>query len=159
MKRIEKQFTDMLQKSPSETKAIFILTAANSPDAIDVLPTCLNDLGLLKCGLDVHCNDEIREKARCYVKDRKQRIKLGNTQTVAVKTAPGSGHISSPLHRRKALFQCFSILNVFKMFIPSRKNSVTVFPASSAPFLSSAVNAVVFPAFLGLPLRIMIFCS
>lgn len=40
MKRIEKQFTDMLQKSPSETKAIFILTAANSPDAIDVLPTC-----------------------------------------------------------------------------------------------------------------------
>lgn len=154
MKRIEKQFTDMLQKSPSETKAIFILTAANSPDAIDVLPTCLNDLGLLKCGLDVHCNDEIREKARCYVKDRMQRIKLGNTQT-----APGSGHISSPLHRRKALFQCFSILNVFKMFIPSRKNSVAVFPASSAPFLSSAVNAVVFPAFLGLPLRIMIFCS
>lgn len=38
--RIEKLFTDMLPKSPSETKAIFIPTAANSPDAIDVLPKC-----------------------------------------------------------------------------------------------------------------------
>lgn len=161
--RIEEQFTDMLPKSPSETKAIFIPTAANSPDAIDVLPKCLNDLvkcginrdnifvydlhnvlendiinnydviylcggspdyllkrinenkfrnqllefislgkivigvsagsmifandipnnlGLLKCGLDVHCNDEIREKAGRYVKDRKERIKLGNTQAI-----------------------------------------------------------------------------
>ena len=37
-KRIEKLFMDMLQKSPSEIKAIFIPTAANSPDAIGVLP-------------------------------------------------------------------------------------------------------------------------
>lgn len=161
--RIEKLFTDMLPKSPSETKAIFIPTAANSPDAIDVLPKCLNDLvkcsierdnifvydlhdtiesniinsydviylcggspdyllkrinentfrkqllefislgkivigvsagsmifandmpnnlGLLKCGLDVHCNDEIREKTGRYVKQRLERIKLGNTQAV-----------------------------------------------------------------------------
>ncbi len=103
MKRIEKQFTDMLQKSPPETKAIFILTAANSPDAIDVLPTCLNDLGLLICGLDVHCNDEIREKARCYVKDRKQRIKLGNTQTAAVKTAICSANEGLPAIRVPAI--------------------------------------------------------
>lgn len=162
-KKIEKLFTDMLQKSPSEIKAIFIPTAANSPDAIDVLPKCLNDLlkcginrdnifvydlhdaiesniinrydviylcggnsdyllrrinenkfrkqllefislgkivigvsagsmifandmpnnlGLLKCGLDVHCNDEIREKAGHYVKDRQERIRLGNTQAI-----------------------------------------------------------------------------
>lgn len=47
--RIEKLFTDMLPKSPSETKAIFIPTAANSPDAIDVLSKCLNDL--VKCGI------------------------------------------------------------------------------------------------------------
>lgn len=162
-KRIEKLFMDMLQKSPSEIKAIFIPTAANSPDAIGVLPKCLNDLlkcgikrenifvydlhdavegniintydvvylcggspdyllrrinesnfrkqlldfialgkivigvsagsmifandmpnnlGLLKCGLDVHCDDEIREKAGHYAKDRQERIKLGNTQAV-----------------------------------------------------------------------------
>ncbi len=162
-KRIEKLFTDMLQKSPSEIKAIFIPTAANAPDAIDVLPKCLNDLlkcrikrenifvydlydeiedemirsydviylcggspdyllrrineknfrkqlldfialgkivigvsagsmifandmpnnlGLLKCGLDVHCNDEIREKTGHYAKDRQERIKLGNTQAI-----------------------------------------------------------------------------
>lgn len=48
--RIEKLFTDMLPKSPSETKAIFIPTAANSPDAIDVLPKCLNDL--VKCSIE-----------------------------------------------------------------------------------------------------------
>ncbi len=41
-----------------------------------------NNLGLLKCGLDVHCNDEIREKAGRYVKQRLERIKLGNTQAV-----------------------------------------------------------------------------
>lgn len=162
-KRIEKSFTDMLQKSPSEIKAIFIPTAANSPDAIGVLPKCLDDLlkcgikrenifvydlhdeienhiinsydiiylcggnpdyllrrinennfrkqllefislgkivigvsagsmifandmpnnlGLLKCGLDVHCSDEIREKTGRYVKDRQERIKLGNTQAI-----------------------------------------------------------------------------
>ena len=41
-------FLRMLPKPPEEAKAIFIPTAANSPDAIDVLPKCLNDL--LKCG-------------------------------------------------------------------------------------------------------------
>lgn len=48
-KTIEKAFIDMLPKSPSEIKAMFIPTAANSPDAIDVLPKCLNDL--IKCGI------------------------------------------------------------------------------------------------------------
>lgn len=163
-KRIEKSFMDMLQKTTSEIKAIFIPTAATSPDAIDVLPKCLNDLlkcgikrenifvydlhdeienniinsydviylcggssdyllkrineknfrkqllefislgkivigvsagsmifandmpnnlGLLKCGLDVHCNDEIREKTGRYAKNRQERIKLGNTQAIS----------------------------------------------------------------------------
>ena len=163
-KRIEKSFMDMLQKPPSEIKAIFIPTAANSPDAIEVLPKCLNDLlkcgikcenifvydlhdeiennminsydviylcggspdyllrrinesnfrkqllefislgkivigvsagsmifandmpnnlGLLECGLDVHCNDEIREKTGRYAKNRQERIKLGNTQAIS----------------------------------------------------------------------------
>ena len=162
-KRIEKAFMDMLPHSPSEIKAIFIPTAAISPDAIDVLPKCLHDLlkcgikrenifvydlydaltdetinsydviylcggdpgyllrrinkkfreqllhfialgktvigvsagsiifandmpdhlGLLKCGLDVHCNDEIREKPGRYSKDRQERIKLGNTQAIS----------------------------------------------------------------------------
>ena len=38
-----------------------------------------------------------------------------------------------------------------------RKNSVTVFPASLAPFANSEVNAAVFPVFRGLPFKIMIF--
>ena len=163
-KRIEKAFMDMLQRPISEIKAIFIPTAANSPDAIEVLPKGLNDLlkcgikrenifvydlhdeienniinsydviylcggnpdyllkrinektfrkqlldfislgkivigvsagsmifannmpnnlGLLKCGLDVHCNDEIREKTGLYAKNRQERIKLGNTQAIS----------------------------------------------------------------------------
>lgn len=44
---IEKEFKKMLQKAPSEIRAMFIPVAANSPDAIDVLPKCLNDL--VKC--------------------------------------------------------------------------------------------------------------
>lgn len=41
-------FLRMLPRPPEEAKAVFIPTAANSPDAIEVLPKCLNDL--LKCG-------------------------------------------------------------------------------------------------------------
>lgn len=48
-KKIETVFLDMLPKAPSEIRAVFIPTAANSPDAIEVLPKCLNDL--LRCGI------------------------------------------------------------------------------------------------------------
>lgn len=48
-KKIEETFLKMLPKSPDKCKAIFIPTAANSPDAIAVLPKCLEDL--LKCGI------------------------------------------------------------------------------------------------------------
>ena len=162
-KIIEKAFMDMLPKSPSEIKAMFIPTAANSPDAVEVLPKCLNDLlkcgirrenifvydlhdeiednissmydviylcggspayllkrineknfrkqllgfisadgivvgvsagsmifangmpdnlGLLQCGLNVHCGDEIREKAGRYDRNRVVSINLGNTQAI-----------------------------------------------------------------------------
>ena len=37
-KAIEKSFMDLLPNSPSEIKAMFIPTAANSPDDIEVLP-------------------------------------------------------------------------------------------------------------------------
>ena len=46
---IEQAFQKMLNKEPSQIKAMFIPTAAISPDAIEVLPKCLNDL--LKCGI------------------------------------------------------------------------------------------------------------
>ena len=163
---IEKVFKDMLFKASSEIKAMFIPIAANSPDAIDVLPKCLNDLlkcdikrenifvydlhdtiedrlndkydviylcggspeyllrrineqgfnhkledfinyggivigvsagsmifannmednlGLLKCALDVHCSDENCDKPGEYKKYRQERIKLGNTQAIIVK--------------------------------------------------------------------------
>ena len=42
-------FLSMLPKPPEKVRAIFIPTAANTPDAIEVLPKCLNDL--LKCGV------------------------------------------------------------------------------------------------------------
>lgn len=46
---IKRAFINMLAKAPSDIKAMFIPTAANSPDAIEVLPKCLNDL--LKCDI------------------------------------------------------------------------------------------------------------
>lgn len=160
---IEKKFMEMLPKNPAEIKAMFIPTAANYPDAIEVLPKCLEDLlkigikrenitvndlhyategnlresvdviylcggspayllqrinengfrndllefieaggvvlgvsagsivfadnlpdnlGLLKCPLDVHCSIETREKAGSYSWDRKERIRLGDLQAI-----------------------------------------------------------------------------
>ncbi len=46
---IERAFLRMLTKEPTQVKAMFIPTAAISPDAVEVLPKCLNDL--LKCGI------------------------------------------------------------------------------------------------------------
>lgn len=161
--QIENTFKNMFNKPLADVKAVFIPTAANSPDAIEVLPKCLNDLlkvgitkenifvydlydeldsdiyntcdviylcggnpdyllrrinergfnskllefinnegivvgvsagsivfannihnnlGLLKCSLDVHCDDDNCEKAGSYPKDRRERIKLGNSQAI-----------------------------------------------------------------------------
>ena len=161
--KIEETFLGMLPKAPAECRAIFIPTAANSPDAVDVLPKCLEDLlkcgiirdnifvydlydeiegdickeydiiylcggspsyllrrinergfqekldafikaggvvlgvsagsmifaanmpdnlGLLQCALDVHCSEDMREKPGSYPRDRKERIKLGNSQAI-----------------------------------------------------------------------------
>lgn len=41
---IKKKFLSYLPKKPDMIKALFIPTAANSADAIDVLPKCMNDL-------------------------------------------------------------------------------------------------------------------
>lgn len=160
---IEKTFLEMLPKPAAQIRAMFIPTAADSPDAIEVLPKCLNDLlkcgirrenifvydlhdeiteelrgnydviylcggnpayllrrlneqgfgeklveyirdggvvigvsagsmifandmpgnlGVLKCGLDVHCGDEVCDKAGRYPKDRTDRIRLGNRQAI-----------------------------------------------------------------------------
>ena len=162
-KVIEQEFLKMLYKAPSQIKAIFIPTAAISPDAIEVLPKCLNDLlkcgivrenifvydlhdtvdadlfevydviylcggdptyllrrirehgfdkelktfierggvvvgvsagsvifaddmpnnlGLLKCALDVHCDKDTCEKAGKYSLNRMERIRLGNEQAI-----------------------------------------------------------------------------
>lgn len=162
-KRIENALKNMFVKPLSEVKAIFVPTAANSPDAIEVLPKCLNDLlkigikresifvydlydeldkrdcesydliylcggdpdyllrrinergfnsiisefiarnaavvgvsagsiifagnmpdnlGLLKCDLDVHCDDNKCEAPGYYTKDRCERIRLGNRQAI-----------------------------------------------------------------------------
>ena len=65
--QIKEHFLRMLGKESAETKALFILTAANNADAIEVLPKCMNDL--LKCGIpkdnisvfDLHRNMPIDE--------------------------------------------------------------------------------------------------
>ena len=65
--KIRKHFLQMLDKDPSDTKALFIPTAAIDADAIAVLPKCMNDL--LKCGIpkdkiqvfDLHRNMQIEE--------------------------------------------------------------------------------------------------
>ena len=46
---ITDEFLSMLPVRPAEARALFITAAANNPDAIEVLPKCLNDL--LKCGV------------------------------------------------------------------------------------------------------------
>ena len=66
-KRILEIFQGLLDKPPSESKALFIPTAANFPGAISVLPKCMNDL--LKAGIpsqnitvfDLHRNMETGE--------------------------------------------------------------------------------------------------
>lgn len=158
-------FLAMLPHPPASTRALFIPTAANDPDAIEVLPKCLNDLlkcgipreniavydlydamgsavsamydviylcggssayllrrirergfekeladliarggvilgvsagsrifsnalpgnlGLLLCGLDVHCGDQTRTPAGTYPKNRQEKIRLGNRQAILV---------------------------------------------------------------------------
>lgn len=163
--KIEQVFLKMLNKEPAQIKAMFIPTAAISPDAIEVLPKCLNDLlkcgivrenifvydlhddvdndlseaydvvylcggdpnyllrricergfdkklklfikhggvvvgvsagsmifaddmpnnlGLLRCALDVHCRENICEKAGQYSLNRVERIRLGNKQAIII---------------------------------------------------------------------------
>lgn len=80
LKRInEKTFRKQLLDFISLGK-IVIGVSAGSMILANNMP---NNLGLLKCGLDVHCNDEIREKTGCYAKNRQERIKLGNTQAIS----------------------------------------------------------------------------
>lgn len=48
-KRIEEEFMELIDKEARDIKALFITTAAVEPDAIMVLPKCLEDL--LNCGI------------------------------------------------------------------------------------------------------------
>lgn len=68
--RILNIFHGLFDKKPIEIKALFIPTAANFPDAVAVLPKCMNDL--LKAGIpsenisvfDLHRNMEIGELSK-----------------------------------------------------------------------------------------------
>lgn len=46
---IRNKFIELINKDPKDIKALFITTAAIEPDAILMLPKCLNDL--LNCGI------------------------------------------------------------------------------------------------------------
>ena len=64
---IKERFLTVLDKPPSETRALFIPTAAIDADAIAILPKCMDDL--LKCGIpkenirvfDLHRNMPLKE--------------------------------------------------------------------------------------------------
>ena len=73
---IQQAFVEMINKPMSQVRALFIPTAANSPDAIEVLPKCLEDL--LRCGVlrenicvyDLHdklSSDQINEMDVIYL--------------------------------------------------------------------------------------------
>ena len=160
---IKRAFLEMLGKESPQIRAMFIPTAAIHPDAIEVLPKCLNDLlkcgivrenitvydlhdavdvdlseaydviyicggdpdyllrrvreggfdqkleafirrggvvvgvsagsmifaddmpdnlGLLKCALDVHCGKDVCDKPGRYSLHRRERIRLGNEQAI-----------------------------------------------------------------------------
>lgn len=54
---IQNKFLELVEKDPSEIKALFVTTAAIEPDAIMVLPKCLNDFlsaGILKENITVY---------------------------------------------------------------------------------------------------------
>jgi peptidase E len=74
-KRIEEAFHTLFDKEPKARKALFIPTAAIDPDAIAVLPKCINDLlntGILPENItvfDLHRNmpiDELRQYDLVY---------------------------------------------------------------------------------------------
>lgn len=50
-KVIEKEFMELVEKEACDIKALFVTTAAIEPDAIMVLPKCLEDL--LHCGISM----------------------------------------------------------------------------------------------------------
>lgn len=50
-KVIENKFIELVNKRPCDIKALFVTTAAIEPDAIMVLPKCLEDL--LNCGIPI----------------------------------------------------------------------------------------------------------
>lgn len=65
--RILEALEELLEKNSSEIKALFVPTAAISPEAVAVLPKCMNDLlkvGILSeniCVFDLHRNMEYSE--------------------------------------------------------------------------------------------------
>ena len=76
-------------------------------------------------------------------------------ESVLIMAAEGCG-FEETLYWYEHLEEHLGWKSIGKVLCGGVMAKVTVFPASSAPFLNSAVNAVVFPVFLGLPLRIII---
>lgn len=48
-KNVENKFIELLDKNVDDTKVLFIITAANDPDSIRILSSCLDDL--TNCGI------------------------------------------------------------------------------------------------------------
>ena len=69
-KAIEKIFLELVRRKPEEIKALFIPTAAVFPDAIAVLPKCMDDLlnaGVLPKNItvfDLHCGMSYEELSK-----------------------------------------------------------------------------------------------
>lgn len=79
LRRVRERGFDKKLESFIKQGGIVVGVSAGSMIFADDMP---NNLGLLKCALDVHCSDDTCEKAGRYSLNRTERIRLGNKQAI-----------------------------------------------------------------------------
>ncbi len=79
LRRVRERGFDKKLASFIQQSGVVVGVSAGSMIFADDMP---NPLGLLSCGLDVHCSDDACEKAGRYRLDRTERIRLGNKQAI-----------------------------------------------------------------------------
>ncbi len=72
----EKELADLIARG-----GVILGVSAGSRIFSNALP---DNLGLLLCGLDVHCEDQTRTPAGTYPRDWQEKIRLGNRQAILV---------------------------------------------------------------------------
>ena len=65
---ISNKFIDLLNVDTKDAKVLFIITAANDPDAVRILSGCLDDL--TKCGIT---DNKIKRKKNNYIMPQRNK--------------------------------------------------------------------------------------